>query len=63
MIAACSMSAGSSNWLAIFGTDWLRANRVYVTLLNHTHEYVCTPDLEIFTVVIAQGCALPYGGA
>jgi hypothetical protein len=51
----------SSYWLAIFGTDWLRANRVHVTLLNHTLEYVGTPDRELFTVVIADGCALPYG--
>jgi hypothetical protein len=52
----------ASYWLAIFGTDWLRANRVHVTLLNHTDEYVGTPDPELFAVVIADGCALPYGG-
>ena len=53
------MSAGSSShWMAIFGADWLRANRVHVTLLNHTDEYVGTPDSELFAVVIADGCAL-----
>jgi hypothetical protein len=51
----------SSYWMAIFGADWLRANRVHVTLLNHTDEYVGTPDSELFAVVIADGCALPYG--
>jgi hypothetical protein len=51
----------ASYWLTIFGTDWLRANRVHVTLLNHTDEYVGTPDPELFAVVIADGCALPYG--
>jgi hypothetical protein len=53
---------GESNyWTAIFGADWLRANRVHVTLLNHTDEYVGQPDPELFAVVIADGCALPYG--
>ena len=47
--------------MAIFGADWLRANRVHVTLLNHTDEYVGKPDPELFAVVIADGCALPYG--
>jgi len=53
---------GEANyWLTIFGIDWLRANHVHVTLLNHADGHVGRPDPELFTVVIADGCALPYG--
>ncbi|MBV9250437.1 MAG: methyltransferase domain-containing protein [Acetobacteraceae bacterium] len=49
-------------WLNIFGADWLRRNRVEIVLLNHTDEYVGrSPDPLIFSIVIGDGCALPYG--
>jgi hypothetical protein len=48
-------------WLNIFGIDWLRQHHVRIVLLNHTDEYVGhAPDPSIFSVVIADGCALPY---
>jgi hypothetical protein len=48
-------------WLNIFGIDWLRQHRVQIVLLNHTDEYVGhAPDPSVFSVVIADGCALPY---
>jgi len=49
-------------WLNIFGGDWLRQHRVEIVLLNHTDEYVSHAiDPLIFTVVIGDGCTLPYG--
>jgi hypothetical protein len=52
----------SGYWLNIFGMDWLRQHRVEIVLLNHTDEYVGRDlDQSIFSIVIADGCALPYG--
>jgi hypothetical protein len=47
-------------WLHIFGADWLRSHGVEVTLLNHTDEYVGTPDPGLFSIVITDACHLPY---
>jgi Methyltransferase domain len=49
-------------WLNIFGADWLRQHGVKIVLLNHTDEYVGhNVDPLIFSIVIGDGCALPYG--
>jgi len=51
----------ASYWTNNLGLDWLRRHRVRVTLLNHTAEYVGDDlDPDVFAVVIADGCRLPY---
>jgi hypothetical protein len=51
----------ASYWQTAIGLDDLREWRVHITLLNHTDKYVGTDlDPALFTVVIADGCQLPF---
>ena len=51
----------ASYWQTAIGLDYLREWRAHITLLNHTDKYVGTNlDPALFTVVIAEGCQLPF---
>ena len=51
----------ASYWQTAIGLDDLRELRAHITLLNHTDKYVGIDlDPALFTVVIADGCQLPF---
>jgi len=51
----------ASYWQTAIGLDDLRELRAHISLLNHTDKYVGTDlDPALFTVVIADGCQLPF---
>ena len=51
----------ASYWQTTIGRDDLSSSGVHITLLNHTDEYVGTDlDPALFTVIIADGCQLPF---
>jgi hypothetical protein len=52
---------GEARYWGAFDADYLRQHRVSITLLNHTDEYIGRrPDPSLFTVVLGDGCKLPF---